>query len=236
VSDGTFWLVAFGLYLLDNVKLIDARELVLRETLLLRWRVELMAVPFLLRGRCMVLLNPLMPFCMVFKMKWMESGATDYYTLRSDRWLTLSFQKRAMAFRFITLCSFATLFGLGPILTYKIGLGATLLLLGPVHALLITMAATLAFFNRLNVPNRRLFFLILECAFCPMYLPALLRRISWHAGLSADGVAFARRYLLPDDRLELAFAVKARSEEMIEDCGDEEERAEILHYLRWATT
>jgi hypothetical protein len=166
----------------------------------------------------------------------MASGAADYHTLRSDRRLTLSLQKRSMALRFIALCSFATLFGLGPILTYKIGLGATLLLLAPVHALLITMAATLAFFDRLGVPNRRLLFLILECAFCPMYLPALLRRISWHTGLSADGVAFARRYLLPDDRLELAFAVKARSEEMIEGCCGEEERAEILHYVRWTTT
>jgi hypothetical protein len=235
VSDGTFWLAAFALYLLDNVKLIDTRELVLRETLLLRWRVELMAVPFLVRGRCVVLLNPLTPFCMVFKMKWMESGATGYHTLRSDRRLTLSFQKRAIALRFVTLCSFATFFGLGPILTYKIGLGATLLLLAPVPALLITMVATLAFFDRLGVPNKRMLFLILECAFCPMYLPALLRRISWYTGLSADGVAFARRYLLPNDRLELAFAVKARSEEMIEDCGGEEERAEILHYVRWAT-
>jgi hypothetical protein len=47
ISDETFWLVAFALYFVDNIKLLDTRDLIIRETLLFRWKVHLVAIPFL---------------------------------------------------------------------------------------------------------------------------------------------------------------------------------------------
>ena len=100
--------------------------------------------------------------------------------------------------------------------------------------LLVGLAAGSLFLNQRAITKTRVISLILECALCPMYLPLLLRRISWHSVLSSDGIAFARNYIPSTEREELTIALKTRGEDLLDDCDREEERQQILHYLDWA--
>jgi len=234
ISDETFWLVAFALYFVDNIKLLDTRDLIIRETLLFRWKVHLVAIPFLVRGRCLVLLNPFMPHCMAFKMRWLNGSGTDVKSLRSDRKFTLGLQRRVVILRCVVYLSFVSLFAVGPVLTSRVGLGVTLLALAPIHLLLAGTAAGFILLNQLAMTKLRLTSLILECAVCPMYLPSLVRRISWHSILLSDGIAFARSYIPSTEREELTIALKTRGEELLDTCDREEERQLILRYLDWA--
>jgi hypothetical protein len=171
---------------------------------------------------------------MAFKMRWMNFAGTDPRALRKDRKSTLSLQKRVLPLRVLVAVSFITLFVFGPISTNNIGLGRTLLIIGPIHAALIAMIIVVVVRDRLGLPLRQWAALIAECAFCPMYYPALLKRVSWRTALTADGLAFAKRFV-PVERLpELELAAQTRTEDMLEACDSAIERDEIMKYRNWA--
>jgi len=234
LSDNAFWLLAFALYSIDHIKLIDQRELVLHEDVSLNWHVVLAAIPFELRRRCVIILNPFCPFAMAFKMRWMIFEGTNPRALRKDRKSTLSLQRRALPLRVLVAVSFITFFICGPIFTGSLGLGRTLLLLAPIHAVVIAMIILVVVRDRLGLPLKQWAALITECTFCPMYCPALLKRLSWRTPLTADGLAFAKRYVPVDFLPELELAAQTRMEDTLEACDDAIERDEITKYRNWA--
>lgn len=115
ISDSAFWLLAFTLYLIDNMKLIECQEILLVEAITSGIEPRLAQIPFEIRGRCLVILNPVMPFLMAFKAKWSGNGSKDIRALRRDRRLILHLQKRVFGLRMIATLSFLNLFVAGPI-------------------------------------------------------------------------------------------------------------------------
>ncbi len=218
ISDSAFWFLAFALYLIDNMKLIDRQEMFLVESMALRIEPRLTQIPFEIRGRCLAILNPFVPFLMAFMAKWSGDGGKDFRALRRDRRLILRLQKRVFQLRVIAALSFANLFVAGPILTSRIGLASTLLKIGPVHLSLLLLLGFAVMRDAFGLSARYWALFIIECLICPMYLPTLLKRLSWRTVLESDGVAFAKRYgpvnLLPD----LQSAVEVRTTELLAGC------------------
>jgi hypothetical protein len=220
ISDGAFWLLAFALYLIDNVKLIEREELVLIETLSLRIEPRLTPFPVELRGRCIVLLNPLLPFLLAFKIRWRKEGGRETGQARHDRRIILGLQRRVLPLRILASLSFAALFLAGPILTWRVGLASALLTLTPVHFALLLSLLFFISIDPFGLTTRHWLLFALECVVCPMYLPTLLRRLSWQTELASNGVAFASRYSPIESLPELRSAVDARLSEFGETSDD----------------
>ena len=229
ISDSAFWFLAFALYVIDNIKLIDGKEMLLVEGLTLRMEPRLAQIPFEIMRRCLVVLNPFLPFLMAFKMRWLTESSGDIHSLRRDRCLILTLQKRVMWLRLIAGLSFINLFVAGPILTSRMGLASSLILIGPIHiAVILILVMFFVIQDAFGLPMRYWVTFVLECLICPMYLPTVLKRLSWRIALESGGVAFANLYspasLLPD----LQQAVEIRTAEMLEgrDAAVEKETVE----------
>lgn len=231
ISDSAFWLLAFALYVIDNMKLIEGQEMLLIESVALRIEPRLTQIPFEIRGRCLVILSPFLPFLMAFKAKWSVKGGKDIRALKRDRRLILRLQRRVFQLRLIAALSFVNLFIAGPILTSRMGLASTLLKIGPVHLSLLLLLGFVVTRDAFGLPARYWALFVLECVICPMYLPTLLKRLSWRTVLESDGVAFANRYgptnLLP----ELRSAVEVRATELLARCEAADEKQELENYL-----
>lgn len=77
ITDSNFWLGAFILYLIDNIKLINNSELLIKEKMNYKLDGELSSIAFELRGKQIVLLNPFTPFLCVYRMQWLKFDNTS---------------------------------------------------------------------------------------------------------------------------------------------------------------
>ncbi|MHB8884343.1 MAG: hypothetical protein ACYC5H_04495 [Methylovirgula sp.] len=231
ISDSAFWFLAFALYVFDNMKLIDGREILLLESMGFRIQPRLTQIPFEIKGRCLVILNPFLPFLMAFKAKWSLGEVNDLCSLKRDRRLILRLQRRVFQLRLIAALSFANLFIIGPVLARHIGLAPTLLKIALVHlALLLLLACSIAH-DSMGLPARYWVLFILECIICPVYLPTLLKRLSWRSRLESDGIAFAKRYGPKDALPELQIALGVRAIESLPQCEGSEGKQNLENHL-----
>jgi hypothetical protein len=220
ISDSAFWFLAFSLYVIDNIKLIDVQEMLLVESMAFKMEPRLAQIPFEIRGRCLTILNPFFPFLMTFKAAWSpDERDKDIRAVRRDRRLILRLQRRVLQLRVIAALGFLNLFVAGPILASGMGLASSLLHIGTVHLSLLLLLVFVVARDFFDLPSRYWTLFILECVICPMYLPTLLKRLSWQITLESNGVSFARRYGSTDLFSDLQSAVAVRTTEAL--LGDE---------------
>ena len=179
LSDQTFWVICAGFYLVDHIRLHSGRELLLSETLALRWMPLLPINHYRVGGRAVTLLRPWFPFLGVVKLGWLKSDGSSPALIKRTQRLLRFYQRLLMPFRILASVSFLELFAIGPILTRYGGLGYALSIIVPVHI------ACLAILIILFVSKRRVWCigwwqltsLTFECAVCPGYFVNICRKL-----------------------------------------------------------
>ena len=236
VDERFFWLIPFAFYVVDNIKTIGERDLILYEVGTLRWRVKLDRTPFLVRGRHLYVLPLFAPYAAALKLPWFHAkGRTrdgvDAFRLRLSEWCAT-----AAGLRVIGACSFLLQFAAAPALTIWLGLFNTLLTVLPLHLMLVAAAAILLCVRRraLGLGGWQAAGAIAELVLVPGFLPNVCRRTAW-ATLSqdVDGVAVARSVVEPEAFSVLAGTVRYRlSEDWIGTDAATRDDAVIAAYCR----
>lgn len=198
ITDNTFWVGLFALYLLDNIKFINRSELLIIETRKHKLVGKLSSIVFELLGKQIVFLNPITPFLSVYRMRWLNFENTNKKSLALDRKVILNLQKKTEIVRCIVLAYLMLLFVIGPLINYWISLGVAIIFILFFHLILMVLFAFSAKKNNYFSEPRLLALICLECTFCPMYAPMLLRRITWNSEMHSDGYYFVNRYCQKD--------------------------------------
>ncbi len=229
ITDDMFWLIAFFLYAVDHVKFLNGREMIIRETAALRLSPTLAPTPFTLTGRGLAILNPFLPYTAVFRFPWLATTSMTSDTLNKTKRDLDAARKRLAPFRAVAVSGSFTYFLVGPITTSFIGLGQTLILIVPLHFLLLALLGFVFSRDGFDLSRRQRAGLIAECLICPMYVPAIVKRLSWRRSQESDGVAFTRENLGAHTFAELMPNVAFRLSDMLEG-AEEAERVEIENY------
>jgi hypothetical protein len=170
-AEALFWLACAALYVIDHVKLLSARELLVVQRGRGHW-APLFPLNGLKIGKWpVVVLNPLTPASPVVRMAWLTATGAERRQLAITRSALRSVSRSVIPYRMISVIVCVMLFVAGPLLTRQIGFDHTLLLLGPIY--LVCLAA-LTLFALLSKPLWQVGWpticgMVLECAICPGY-------------------------------------------------------------------
>ena len=216
ISDYWLWAAPLAFYLLDNALLLEEDELLLTETFFLKFSYRLSEVPFVIRGKHLYFLNPFIPHARAFKLTWFDlSNNWNPTALATDLSYLTGCRFRLRCFRVVGVCSFSTLFILGPVLTAAFGLFHAILIVLPIHICLVFIASTLIF--QITTRTQSLLdvcLLALEFIICPGYLANIARRQSLKIGdIQADGAKLALVTIQDNDKRRFTSIVNTRISE-----------------------
>jgi len=193
VGDQLFWVVCAAFYVLDNIRRVGPRQIILAETLRGAW-APLFPLPwYRIGGRSVIVLHLLSPWLLAVHMALLREGAfTNEHLRQSERYLAV-YRKRLLPYRVISTTLFAAFFVAGPVATYFFGLAYALLAILPLYLVtLITFLGILIAgrrFWRMSWPQLSL--LAVECALCPGFFANVCRKLSLgYARVPGDAVAF----------------------------------------------
>ncbi len=180
LRDQSFWLVCAAFYLVDNARLHAGRELVLAETISLKWMLLQPLPRYRLGGRAITLLPPWLPFLAAVRLDWLKDDPFSPLALARTKRLLLFYRGCLGPFRVLASFYFILLFVVGPIATYYAGLGYALIIAFPLHiAGLTVLIASLTIGRRAwRIRWLQLFGLVFECAVCPGYFVNICRKMS----------------------------------------------------------
>jgi hypothetical protein len=194
LRDQSFWLICAAFYLVDNARLHAGRELLLAETISLKW-VLLQPLPrYRLGGRAITLLPPWLPFLAAVRLGWLKDDPFSALALTRTKRLLFFYQRCLGPFRVLASFYFILLFVVGPVATYYAGLGYALIIAFPLHIVgLVLLVLFLTIGRRAwRMHWQQLLGLVFECAVCPGYFVNICRKISLgYVRVPGDAIAVA---------------------------------------------
>jgi hypothetical protein len=135
-------------------------------------------------------------------------------------------------FRWLAVTSFSNLFIIGPIATYTVGIGYTLLLITlPTHLLLLApLAIVLVIQRRLwGMTWLQAIGVVLECAVCPAYLANVCRRMAIRFGVTGDAILFVHNVASPEERLAISRRLDLLVVDLTENADLSEHDVELIN-------
>ena len=213
--------LAVLLYLYDSTVLLSANEAVF--ICVVRgpdaWRVSTGSRGFLVGGRTVCLLNPLMPYAPCVRLRWDLCAAADP-TQSNNTW-SAELVKLRVAAPWVLLAAFA-LFILLPLgLFTPLGLYATLaavaLLYGSILVALLLLRRTDPLRSMSTV---KFIGLIFECLACPPFGVNLIRRVALMSKVNESVLSAGQRLLTPPEWLRLRAHCVAVLDEELQACED----------------
>jgi hypothetical protein len=186
-----FWLVAFLFYVLENVKLTKANEIIIVETLSLRLKPLISLNGFEFGGKEVNLLNPFTPFASFFRLQVDSNRSHKEGYLRTARRIAL-FESRILPFRTIGSIAFLYLVS-GPVLTYYFGISGAFIILLPIHALCLMGALIflLSLRRKLDLSYADIAAIYFELLLVPAYMAAITKKIANKQAFQCDGFYFS---------------------------------------------
>jgi hypothetical protein len=221
-SDQTIWVVCALFYVLDNLRSLNRRKLVLSEKLNGQWRPLFPLHRYRFAGRGLIVLNPLLPWLAAVQMDWLTEDAFGIQRLRRSKKLLCAYRRRLLEFRLLSAVLIVALFIAGPLITHWFGLGLALVSILPFYlaalAVLVGKLIVERRFWRMSWPE--LNSLVFQCAVCPGLFANICRKISLgYARVPGDVLAYALVHGGPD----LAAKIERRVYLHLEDLTEHEE-------------
>jgi hypothetical protein len=196
-DERVIWLVPLGLYIFDNFCLVDDRQIIILEDYRFRWTFRLSKIPFVVSGKHLYFMPPLLPYLFAFKLSWLTSGEPSNCKITRYQRRVLIWRSKLYDFRVLAVCSWVNLFVIGPALTSVGGFLFALKYVLPIHIVLLLSCIFLIILNSrlLNFSRRMILSYLVELSLSPGYLPNICRRLSlsYICG-DVDGVLFIKQY------------------------------------------
>ena len=229
-------LIALGLYLYDSSVLLFSNEGLLIASGDNRWYARLANRKFLLMGRALHIVNPLLPHRPAFRLAWMLEGALA--PEQQTSWSASALALRPLAP--LTLLAGIALFAVLPLglftgLGIKAVIAALLLLYGSIGAALLRLYRRRSL---IDMKGRHFSAFAFECLACPPFGVNMIRRITLtqkileplpvaaHRLLDADHWQSTRQQCMAllDDRIALLAEEADRRSALLE------RRSELMAY------
>ena len=233
VADYAIWGVALLLYVYDAARLLRPREILLAEATGGRLEPVIGDNPFTSATRAVVF-GPLhAPHRGVFVAGWGRLWS-DADALRATLESLGRFRASLGAARVLGAVAFVLLFLVGPALT--MGLGPDAAVVYTAAALYPTVGVSIGVLwcrrRRFQLTPARSALLSVEVLVCPAFLPNLVRKITGHYPIEADGVQVLVALAGAGVRDDFLARLERRAEEMLDgDASDPAAQAQLRTYL-----
>lgn len=186
-----FWLVAFLFYVLENIKLTKANEVIITEALWGRLKPLISLNGFQFGGKEVNLLNPFTPFASFFRLQVNSNQWPKEGYVRTARRIGL-FESRILPFRVIGSIAFIYLAS-GPVLTYYFGISGAFIILLPIHMLCLMGVLVFLLFLRkkIGLSYADIGAIYFELLLVPAYMAAITKKIANKQEFQCDGFYFS---------------------------------------------
>jgi hypothetical protein len=171
----SLWLLAFTFYVIDCTRLVEPGCLLLAERGNGRLRPTLSRVPFEFRGRELYAPALLAPWRGVFATQLGNAPTANIDIGRSDE-----VRRRLWLARAASSSNFVLLFLFAPVLTWKLGLGAAILIVAPIVYFInvATGAYTVRMLSDLMLTRGQALWLFADALLCAPYGANWVKRIT----------------------------------------------------------
>jgi hypothetical protein len=143
VHEQIFWIAIWIFYLLLHIRFIRRNEGFIFVSLKGRPVASLVASPFdTIRG-VLCLFNPLAPYRAMFRCSWGSADNSLHSEVRRSWAKICRINRELYGLRIVAGASWIVFFVAGPLMTWQLGLGRTLVLLAPAWASLLVGACYL---------------------------------------------------------------------------------------------
>lgn len=217
-SDYAIWVVALLLYVCDAAKLLSPRELLLVEAPRGRLTAAFSETPYTIAGRVLAFGPLLLPHRGVFVAPWGRAW-TDAARLSSTLESLQQLRGSLLVVRLLAAWGFMLLFVLGPALTLALGPNAAVVYTAMLLYPTVVLAILTLWWRRhdFRLGAVRSAWLSAEILICPAFLPNLVRRITAHAPVEADGAQILVAAAPSDSTEEFLARLESRTGELIEE-------------------
>jgi hypothetical protein len=233
LTDYAIWGVALLLYAYDAARLLAPREMLLVERAKGRLGTALGDNPFTTGARTLALAPLHLPHRGAFVAGWGRAWS-DETALAATLGSLTSLRASLNPLRVVAAVGAVLLFVVGPLLTAALGPNAAVVYTAAgVYPTVIAAAAALWWRRRgLRLTTTRATWLSLEMLVCPAFLPNLVRKITSHHPIEADGARVILATADAEDRDQLLAQLRRRTEDLLEtDTTDPGGQGDLRAYL-----
>lgn len=231
--DYAIWLLAFGLYVFDSAKLLQATQLLLVETGGRGLAPAISDAPFTLGGRVVEFCPLLLPYRGVFVTSWggpwtEPDRLTEFVARLSE------FRRRLLALRVIAACGFTWLFIVGPAFTWLLGPVAAIYYTAAGVYLTIVVAVGFLWCRRrdFGLTAAHAAWLSAELLVCPPCLASVVRKVTVAVPFDVDGVQVALAAIAGEMKAGFVERLESRAQELIGNLdGGDDKTAGLVSYL-----
>lgn len=194
LGDQLFWIVCAIFYVLDNIRRVGPRQIILSEASSGGWTPSFPLPWYRLGGRPVIVLPLYSPWRITVNMGLLTADAFATDNLRRSERSLRMYCKHLLPYRVISAMLFAAFFVAGPVTSYFFGLAYALAFVLSLYLIVLIVFITILIsgrrFWRMTWPQLTVF--AAECALCPGFFINVCRKIALgYARVPGDALALA---------------------------------------------